>query len=54
MNLNNALGQAMANSMLDNAAEKFETEEAFDNYVATLINQGKITKSQYNTWLKNQ
>nr|DAI22106.1 MAG TPA: hypothetical protein [Caudoviricetes sp.] len=53
-NLNSALGQAMANSMLDNAAEKFETEEAFDNYVATLINQGKITKSQYNAWLKNQ
>lgn len=52
---NNALGydfaQTNANRILDDAVERFETEEGFDAYIASLIRQGRLTQAQYNNWL---
>ena len=63
-NLNSALGQAMANELLDKGVENYGDKEkdkssdtsydAFDNYVKDLIQQNKITREQYEIWLKNQ
>lgn len=63
-NLNSALGQVMANELLDKGVENYGDKEkdkssdtsydAFYNYVENLIRQNKITREQYEIWLKNQ